>query len=1751
MAIAHRASAASGTTNPTTNFTITIPAGVQTDDLLYVAVTSRDAAGAIPNVVDDDADGEPWERIATSTNVVGTLWYKRATSDTASKTVTVTNCVGSASGGITAFSGGSKGLTPHDHISVETNASGNETHAGFVPSYANSMICMAVFNYGNDEAIANEACTDPGALTERFEQLSTGGSDCACALACNVQANGPNATGNIVWTQTDNTTYSVVWAVRPHLTPTISDAGDEGLYNGQTGVVINGTNFYASQGIGKIELGNSNTYANAYLVTQAVTNWTNTAITINVTQGILPSGPLYLYVTNIDNTTTAAYAVTVAGRPVITDAGDEAFYNTQTGVVITGTDFGSPQGSGTVSLNSAIDGTGTNVAQTVTNWTDTAITITIAQGALSNGTNYLIVNNVSLISSTGYAVTLGTRPTITDAGNELYYHGQTGIVISGTNFGASQGTVSLNSLSTGLGTNVTQTITNWSTNSITITTKQGALTGGTNYLIVQSTTLLETAGYAVAIYPRPRIANAGDELFYNGETNIIVTGSGFGSSQGSGSLAINSNSGGGGTNVVQSITSWNNRSITFTATQGALTAGTNYLIVTTGAGLVSASLSCAIYPKPAITNAEDELVYDGETGFDITGTGFGGSQGGGSVTLNTTADGSGDSQTQTVTGWSATSITITVDLGSLPPGTLYVIVTANSTFSSIGYPVTVGSLPVISNMGDESFSDHETGIIIQGTGFQATQGSGFVEFNTAANHSGYGLAQTVTAWSDTAITINLNLGNLTPGTLYVFVTNSVNLISASGYSVSVSAFTPPGVIQDWYIDYVPNSPLTLSHNDGDLNYDNGLGTPVTADGYIRGATTGAVAKVLDISGTAASGILTLTNTTARFQNNESLVWLNTVNFDGVINGGLAVGNVVTGASSGRTGTIRAIEYSGTSGTLYSEGFTGGAWTNNENIQVGGQTRALADGTGTINSTSWTAVLANGVLTPPTTTGILNYEGGSQLIPPAALVTGSVSGASGIVHVQLGVLSTGSLRLNDVSGTWQDSDTIIINKIVNYDNVVTGQRFRVGDYVIGSASAAYGRVLTVIDDGDDTGRIVLADQTGTFDHTTPDDLEVEGVKIAEVENNTFTLNAANVNGTLITEQAPTQGGLYSNSLNPVRSVNSLYTALMDLFAEADQLDDMIPITAQVKDQQYTLVNSWTIPDLSMRFIDQGSLQDESQDNIWTNLSSLGTVEGISDTVFAAISPQPQFYLTQAGALVTPFWLTGHINILVKVKTTTLANINNPDGQTLNGGLLTIFNRNYTDTYDHYRSTAIGGVAYIPLSTSNDANNSSGTHTMNYDGETAGPFNVGEIISTAGDTVIAIIASLTDLGTTGTIQYTLMTTANFADDNAFTGAYSGAGANVNGSPTSLVAGYTDVTFTFGATTQDLNNGNGSRPYDCVINCNNRPLSDVYEYLKYVTRYGSSTSLNGTSGDQYQAVGDIRLAYESQTGNYTEGLTVIGNLSDATAVIVADHDSGPSGALVLRQVSGTFLDGETLTDTSTGSATVNGSAETITQVKASPFGIFAGGKLFAARGIWLSNVPAADINNFELLDSENESQVPPNVIALVVTGVVQNTQCYIVDATPTTYLNTSATISVSGDTYQASTTLTYTTDINVTVRARERGYLPFETTGTITDTGLTVTAVWQVDPNWKLVVTGVTITFNENSPSADTIVRTTGDFASDGWVGIMSQVTVVGSASNDGTYEIGSVVTDTLTLAVTEDLVAEGPVAGVTLTFTRRSL
>jgi hypothetical protein len=87
---------------------------------------------------------------------------------------------------------------------------------------------------------------------------------------------------------------------------------------------------------------------------------------------------------------------------------------------------------------------------------------------------------------------------------------------------------------------------------------------------------------------------------------------------------------------------------------------------------------------------------------------------------------------------------------------------------------------------------------------------------------------------------------------------------------------------------------------------------------------------------------------------------------------------------------------------------------------------------------------------------------------------------------------------------------------------------------------------------------------------------------------------------------------------------------------------------------------------------------------------------------------------------------------------------------------------------------------------------------------------------------------------------------------------------------VAGWNDIVISFGTYSLDFADGDGLRTYYCRINCNGRPLSQVYQFAQYVTRDTSVTTLNGVAGWKYKSA---RAGYYNNTaapfGTYAGGL------------------------------------------------------------------------------------------------------------------------------------------------------------------------------------------------------------------------------------------------------------------------------------------
>jgi len=410
---------------------------------------------------------------------------------------------------------------------------------------------------------------------------------------------------------------------------------------------------------------------------------------------------------------------------------------------------------------------------------------------------------------------------------------------------------------------------------------------------------------------------------------------------------------------------------------------------------------------------------------------------------------------------------------------------------------------------------------------------------------------------------------------------------------------------------------------------------------------------------------------------------------------------------------------------------------------------------------------------------------------------------------------------------------------------------------------------------------------------------------------------------------------------------------------------------------------------------------SGERLWSNIYSIGTIEDNTNLI-----------VYQNFTQVTSFWSAGHINRLFLV---------NDGFATVPGlidyGYLTVFARQYSKLYDHYLADAsAGGSNPIPLSTNDDFNNTTGYRIFTAQSGTGnGTFTVGNYLyfgaSWAAATKKAVITAVA--GTSGASSTPILTYypvgdySDFANGNAVveydpnTGADGDATCTAS-APTNTADGPLDtipasITIVFGGTLQDLSNGNGNRPYSVSLNCQGATLAQVYERLKYLTRNGQVTDIDTGAnqshiGQQYTGTGDLYVPYD--TGSIDNPFSEVGGenitATSFTSVLTSKHDQGTNeGFIVVRNTRGTTpVDNATLTGgTSTNTALVdtNTGADPvtiITAIKTAPFGTFAGGQFFGARGVWIYNMHADDANDYSLIDAEGVTQDPPATYPVSVT-------------------------------------------------------------------------------------------------------------------------------------------------------------------------
>jgi hypothetical protein len=450
-----------------------------------------------------------------------------------------------------------------------------------------------------------------------------------------------------------------------------------------TQVTINGYGFGASQG-------NSTIRFNGYVGN--VVSWSDTQIV-----GIVPitatSGSLTVVVGGISSNTGVNFAVAAPRIESLTPTTGVV----GTRVTITGSGFQNLQGANRASFNSS--------PGTIISWSDTSIVADVPAAGALTGPVTVTVNGVSSNADRYFTM---PNPVVTGVSPDTGLVG-TPVTVSGTGFGNTQGTSAIR-----FGTTAATSILSWSDTLIVAAIPSGAPTNSTVSVleggVVSNTNLTVTVGTLLVQSFTPMAGGIG--------TQVTISGTGFGSTQGTSRVAFNSVN-------ATSVQSWSNTQIVATVPAGA----------TTGALTVTVSSQTSNSNKTfTVANVAINLISPsiGPVGTQVTisGTGFGASQGSSTVQFNSV-------NAASIQSWSPSQIVATVPATASGP----VRVTAGGVNSNNTLVFTVPE-PRIDSVSPSS-GPIASQVTISGANFGAFKGSSFVMFN--------GVSATTSSWSDSQI----------------------------------------------------------------------------------------------------------------------------------------------------------------------------------------------------------------------------------------------------------------------------------------------------------------------------------------------------------------------------------------------------------------------------------------------------------------------------------------------------------------------------------------------------------------------------------------------------------------------------------------------------------------------------------------------------------------------------------------------------------------------------------------------------------------------------------------------------------------------------------------------------------------------------------------------------------------------------------------------------------------------------------------
>ena len=411
--------------------------------------------------------------------------------------------------------------------------------------------------------------------------------------------------------------------------------------------------------------------------------------------------------------------------------------------------------------------------------------------------------------------------------------------------------------------------------------------------------------------------------------------------------------------------------------------------------------------------------------------------------------------------------------------------------------------------------------------------------------------------------------------------------------------------------------------------------------------------------------------------------------------------------------------------------------------------------------------------------------------------------------------------------------------------------------------------------------------------------------------------------------------------------------------------------------------------------QATAGSNTGEMVWANLFNVTPVNSDAHVYMyqGLVSDATRARIEDVNVVGQDWWAEGSFDRLIRIN-----DYQDSTFSVIDSGRITCFVRKGNTLYDNFpisTSTTSGGRNPVPLSASADSNNTTGYKAFTMGGD-SGNFAVGDEVQGDVSGARGIITLLTGVSPTQTLHYYLLgdpqTDFNGSEaitNNDDTGAATSSGA-VSAQGPALSTWFTSntaPTAVHANTTFDVDDDGTAEGYGVLIDCNANPLTEVYEWSKYVTRNGEqgTGSTDGIEGEQYVGA-TVYLEYSGTVGGtaFNEGDDVIQATTLATGIVLS-HDTTLK-QILLRDTFGAFnTTGIVTTQDVNGTITPDVAATAFDPVKSAPFGSLAGGRFFGARGVLIIDTVGADENSYQLIDSQGNTRTRPIAITLSVSNLV----------------------------------------------------------------------------------------------------------------------------------------------------------------------